>query len=143
MKIDRKRMELELRGRTLDVYILLLRSNEPLGVREVQRRLGMSSPSVAQHHLNKLLDLGLIERDRSNRYSATRLIDVSILAHFVKLGSTIIPRGTFYSSFFATFTLLYALIFYPEIDPYALILGTASTAAFVFESMRTWFRRPW
>jgi len=45
----------ELKGKTLLVYMYLLRSTEPtVGVREVQRSLGFSSPSVSSYHLNKL-----------------------------------------------------------------------------------------
>ncbi|MCS7142429.1 MAG: helix-turn-helix domain-containing protein [Aigarchaeota archaeon] len=143
MKEDRKRVESDLRGRTLEVYILLLRSNEPVGVREVQRKLGMSSPSVAQHHLDKLVGLGIVTKDESNRYSATRLVDASILSHFIKVGRFIMPRMTFYASFFATFTALYVFLTSPSLDPYAITLGITSTAIFVMESVRAWVKRPW
>src|SRR5690348_17904937 len=47
-------IESELKGLTLRVYWHLLKTkNETIGVRSIQRALGMSSPSVALHHLEK------------------------------------------------------------------------------------------
>jgi predicted DNA-binding transcriptional regulator len=36
-----------LKGTALDIYRLLLRSRKSLGIREIQRALKLSSPSVA------------------------------------------------------------------------------------------------
>ena len=55
---DRERIEYELRGKTLKVYLYILRQGKAVGVREVQRELGLSSPSVAFHHIEKLKTLG-------------------------------------------------------------------------------------
>lgn len=57
-------LEAELRGKTLRVYWYLLKhgGEHPIGVREVQRSLGFSSPSVALHHLEKLRDLKLLDK---------------------------------------------------------------------------------
>ncbi|MEM4726872.1 MAG: hypothetical protein QXD04_01275, partial [Candidatus Bathyarchaeia archaeon] len=62
MKRDDLQIESELKGKTLLVYMYLLKTNRPsIGVREVQRALKFSSPSVAAYHLNKLEELGLVE----------------------------------------------------------------------------------
>ncbi len=47
--------EYVLRGKTLKVYLYLLRHKQARGVSEVQHALGFSSPSIAVHHLDKLL----------------------------------------------------------------------------------------
>ena len=44
-----------LRGKTLEVYRYLLKSKNPVGIREVQRSLDLSTPSLASYHLNKNL----------------------------------------------------------------------------------------
>ncbi len=63
MSSDDEIIAAELKGKTLLVYMYLLRSNDPdVGVREVQRSLGFSSPSVSSYHLNKLRELGLVDR---------------------------------------------------------------------------------
>jgi len=47
---DETRLEFELRGKAWKVYWLLLKQGCSMSVREVQRALRFSSPSVAQHH---------------------------------------------------------------------------------------------
>src|SRR5438128_9962037 len=67
---ERERViESELKGVTLRVYWHILGSKrQAVGVRPVQRALGLSSPSVALHHLEKLRGLGLLDKDSSGEY---------------------------------------------------------------------------
>ena len=65
MASDEEIIESELKGKTLLVYMYILKSSDPtVGVREVQRALGFSSPSVSSYHLNKLHELGLVDSER-------------------------------------------------------------------------------
>ena len=59
----------EISGSTLRVYWYLLKKRENCGVREIQRALGFSSSSSAHYHLEKLVDKGLLTRDRYGGYS--------------------------------------------------------------------------
>ncbi|MCE7733598.1 MAG: hypothetical protein GPJ54_01890 [Candidatus Heimdallarchaeota archaeon] len=57
------------------VLILLHFKNNPdkeFGTRETQRILGMNSSSTVSLHINKLADLGLIEKSPSDRYYITQ-----------------------------------------------------------------------
>src|SRR5207245_11702239 len=64
-----KIIESELKGVTLRVYWHILGSKKQVvGVRAVQRALGLSSPSVALHHLEKLRGLGLLDKDSTGEY---------------------------------------------------------------------------
>jgi hypothetical protein len=48
----------KLKGNTLRAYWAILSTNEGLiGVRELQRQLGFSSPALAAYHLNKLEEI--------------------------------------------------------------------------------------
>jgi len=76
----------KLRGKTLQVYIYLLRRGEGVGVRELQRKLGFSSPSIAHHHLEKLREMGLVSKDQSGRYVVSEKVDVGILKMFMVIG---------------------------------------------------------
>lgn len=51
-----------LHGHSLEIYQLLLWTKAPLGAREIQRRLCLSSPSVAQYHLNKLKQRHIVKK---------------------------------------------------------------------------------
>ncbi|MEM4346579.1 MAG: helix-turn-helix domain-containing protein, partial [Candidatus Caldarchaeum sp.] len=79
MSSDRRRVEAELRGRSLDVFLYVMRAGRPVGVRDVQRGLGLSSPSVAYHHLEKLHSLGVLQKDEKGSYTAVEKVDVSVL----------------------------------------------------------------
>ncbi|MDJ0271137.1 MAG: hypothetical protein NYU39_00925 [Aigarchaeota archaeon] len=142
MSVDRRRVEAELRGRTFDVYIYVLKAGRPVGVRDVQRGLGLSSPSVAFHHLEKLHGLGVLEKDEKGAYRAVEKVDVSVLQSFILIGGKLLPRMAFYATLFITFTLLY-LITHPESpDLYAITLGAAASAVTLYEALRTWRKKP-
>src|SRR3989442_784787 len=79
-----KIIESELKGVTLRVYWHILGSKKQVvGVRAVQRALGLSSPSVALHHLEKLRGLGLLEKDSTGEYHLVEQVKVGVLQNFV------------------------------------------------------------
>jgi len=62
LKAEEESFEYALRGKAWKVYWLLLKTGRPMSVREVQKALHFSSPSVAQHHLEQLRELGLVQK---------------------------------------------------------------------------------
>ena len=132
----------DLRGKTLQVYVYLLKKNEPIGIREVQRSLGFSSPSVAFHHIEKLFNSGAIEKDNYGRYYLAKKVNIRVLQSFSKIGRFTLPRLGFYATFFSTFTLLYAAQFLGSSNIYALSFGLATTIAFWSETIRVWRKKP-
>ncbi len=74
-----------LKGRTMSVYALLL-THDKLGVREIQRQLNFSSPSLALHHLSKLSELELVDKDNHGDYFVIRTVKVGSLSLFVRIG---------------------------------------------------------
>jgi hypothetical protein len=134
----------ELKGNTLRVYWNLLNSSvEFIGPRQVQRELGFSSPSLAVYHLDKLLDLGLVEK-KSGEYKIKEIVDVGVLKQFMKWKGVIIPRHVTYATLISTLfifflTQLRSINFY---SLFALIFGSLSTAIFWYESIRVWQSRP-
>lgn len=143
MSADRRRVESELRGRTLEVFMYVVRAGRPTGVRDVQRGLGLSSPSVAHHHLEKLHSLGLLQKDERGSYMAAEKLDVSVLQTFIRVGGRFLPRMSFYAAFFTCFTILYVATHLNQPDMYALTLGLAAAAATTYESVRTWRKKAW
>ena len=136
-------VESQLRGTTLRVYWYILSQSNPVGVREVQRATGMSSPSVASHHLSKLVTLDLVEKLPDNSYEVKRLVKVGVLRNFITFRGRFLPRYVFAAFFFTAFTLFYALfttMAWPGLfDRYiALAVGTAATAFAWWESIRLW-----
>ena len=87
----------ELEGNTLNVYAFIVRADGPVGVRDVTRGIELSSTSVTHHHLQKLENLGLIEKNRYNQYILK--MKTPIEGH-VWVGKNLVPRLMFYSFFF-------------------------------------------
>jgi hypothetical protein len=99
----------ELEGNTLSVYAFIVRAGEPVGVRDVTRGAELSSTSVAHHQLQKLENLGLIEKDSFGRYTLKE--KASIEGH-VWVGKSLVPRLMFYAFFFmGAFTAEATIIF--------------------------------
>ncbi|RLG07683.1 MAG: hypothetical protein DRN59_00725 [Thaumarchaeota archaeon] len=133
----------KLRGKTLQVYLYLLRGGEAIGVRELQRILGFSSPSVAHHHLEKLKDMGLVSRDDRGRYRVVEKVDIGILKMFVMIGGRLIPRMIFYAVFITTLLILYLARNIPSPDPHAVALGILASLFLWIETIRLWRHRLW
>lgn len=139
----RERVEFALRGKTLKVYLYILGKGEPVGIREVQRALGFSSPSIAVHHLEKLRELGVVERDQYGRFVLARKVDVDVLRAFATIGRFTVPRLAFYAAFFTTATIFLMAFSGQGVSLQALLFGSASSIAFWYEAWRFWRRRPW
>jgi len=139
---QRDRVDFELRGKTLQVYAYLLRYGKAAGVREVQKELGFSSPSVAFHHLDKLVSLGVVEKDEYERYVLVKKVDSGILHSFVSFRGLTLPRLGFYAAFFTTVAAAYVFINRGGLDLYALVGTAGGAAAFWYEAWRVWRRKP-
>jgi len=142
--MDEKRVASELKGNTLRVYWHLLQSSKnSVGPREVQRKLGFSSPALAAYHLEKLLELGLVEKF-SGEYHLIKIVDVGVLKQFMKLRGFIIPRHVLYATMFTTLLAFY-LSQFREVNFYsifALIFGLLGTAILWYETIRVWRSKP-
>jgi len=113
-EFDLALLEAELKGKTLLVYWYMLRaSGFKVGVREVQRKLGFSSPSVAVYHLDKLESLGLVEKTVTGEYVLTSQVKTGLLRFFTRFGRFLVPRYMFYSVWFTTMLVSY-IIFYGQ-----------------------------
>ncbi len=145
-KFDMAFLESELKGKTLLIYwYLIQRSSHTCGIREIQRALSLSSPSVAVHHLDKLQDLGLVRKKPTGDYVLEEEVKVGILQFFTHLGRFIVPRYLFYSVLFTTMITAYvALCYFGQIYPsfYAVTFGLVAMLVFWFETIRLWRAKP-
>jgi len=139
---DMEKIEYELRGKTLKIYLYMLKQGKPVGVREVQRELGLSSPSVAFHHLEKLMRLKVVEQDQMDNYVIAKKVDPGILQAFVSVGRFSIPRVGFYAAFFTTVALAYIAYNLGGLDVFALVGTVGASAVFWYELFRIWKRKP-
>ena len=87
----------ELEGNTLTVYAYIVHIDKPVGTRDVTRGANLSSTSVAHRHLQKLENIGLIEK---NQYGDYILKEKASINGHVWVGKNLVPRLMFYSFFF-------------------------------------------
>jgi hypothetical protein len=115
-----------LRGLTLKIYKFILSNDKPVGIREVQRALNLSSPTLALYHMNKLEETGFIKKEL-NGYVADRIV----LENFVRLRSVLIPRNFFYTVFLVTSLIFLGVFLRPPIltREYVFSLGVLIIAA--------------
>lgn len=126
-------------GKTLDVYLCILTAEEGIGVRDIWRSLDFSSPSLAQYHVNKLLDLELIETDLDGKYRINDQESIEALRSFLLLRGMLIPRLTIYSALILGLLVSYVM-YWPWRgdfrDLVTLFIGLFSVGAFLFEAVK-------
>jgi hypothetical protein len=87
----------ELEGNTLSVYAYIVRANEPASVRDVVSGADLSSTSVAHHHLQKLENMNLIEKNSYGKYILKHKTSID---GYVWVGKSLLPRLMLYAFFF-------------------------------------------
>jgi hypothetical protein len=139
-------LESMLRGKTLLIYWYLLQQpTHTVGVREVQRALGLSSPSIAVHHLEKLQDLRLIRKKGTGEYVLEEEVKTGILRFFTRMGHFLVPRYLFYSVLFSTMLTAYAILcILSQTIPsfYTFAFGLIAAIIFWVETLRLWRAKP-
>lgn len=131
----------KLKGKTLQVYWYLLKNPKEASLREIQRGAGLSSPSLASYHLDKLESLGLIRVDSHGSFYLERNVKVGVLRYFVGSGKLLVPRHVFYAVFYTTLLLCYLAFFPLTTGPVSLLLLSVlgfGIATSWLESYRAW-----
>ncbi|MBT0159791.1 helix-turn-helix transcriptional regulator [Candidatus Bathyarchaeota archaeon A05DMB-2] len=126
-----------LRGTTLEVYLFLIKAGKPVGVREIQRALKLSSASVATYHLVKLEEAGLLRQEEGG-YTVTKVI----LKDTIRISHFLIPRYFFYSVFTALILIIELVFLRPSVIDRGYFIYTIATAIlfliFCFETVKKW-----
>lgn len=124
-----------LKGSTLEVYRFLLKSGKPVGTREIQRALNLSSPSLAAYHLTKLEEAGLLKKENGN-YAINKVV----LEDCVKVSRFLIPRFLFYAIFAVLLVVTELTLLRPTIITSFYFFATVGTLicalAFCYETAR-------
>jgi len=136
--------EEDLKGNTLRVYTYLFKVRRS-GIREAQRSLGFKSASLAQYHLDKLVDLGLASKDEMGNYILAKEVKIEALEQFLKIGTYIIPRFILYS---VMLTILFAYFVVAagmeisRLSVWAYVFAIAGLGITWYETIRAWRRTP-
>ncbi len=125
-----------LAGTTRKVYRFLLKANGPMRTTDVQRGLSLSTPSLAQYHLKKLEEMGLIHETQEGY-----VVEGVVVKHAFRLRRRLIPFQVAYAVFF-TITLvamlgLSRLWGLSSLDFIGILVNIAALLISVYEANRT------
>ena len=138
-----------LKGNTLRVYMHILKNknSDLIGVREIQRDLNLSSPTLSRYHLEKLHDMGLLGKSDDGSYSLLKEVKVDVLQPFITLGTFIIPRLFAYAVMISILFAYTVAVVIPsgnltELEFFAIVVGILSLSALWYETLRSWRNSP-
>jgi hypothetical protein len=105
----------------------------------MQKDLHLTSPSLAQYHIKKLVEMGLVQ-DTQEGYVVKKVV----LKSFFRIRNTILPFQVFYAVFFGSSLvalLLLLIVRRPEVvtsfDFVAIVVNVVALLASIYETRRT------
>lgn len=115
----------------------MLKQSKAMGISEVQKGLGLSSPSLAQYHIRKLLALGLIKEEGGGY-----VVDRVVVENFVRIRKISIPVQTAYVVFFGATLFILLVFFWPRASVYAVyflavVINAVALGVSIYEMMKT------
>ncbi|MDG6996728.1 MAG: winged helix-turn-helix transcriptional regulator, partial [Nitrososphaerota archaeon] len=117
------------------IYRYMYKAGKPLGIHELQRDLGLSSPSVASYHIKKLMEQGLVKEQEGGF-----VVDRVLFENMIRIRSSVIPFQTMYTVFFASPLVIMLTIFFPSsiTAPYlfAVFVNVAALGFFLYETIK-------
>ena len=136
----------DLTGATALVYwYLLKKGNNPAGVREIMRVLKFSSPSSATYHLEKLMTLGLIDKNEVGNYYVVKRVEIGLFKAFMIIRGHTIPKQLFYALATSVYIAVFLFLFWHLMNlasVVALLPGVVGCAIFWYETIVLWRRKP-
>jgi len=131
----------EVRGNALKVYLYLLRHG-PSELRDVQRGIGLSSPSLASYHLGKLSEAGFVTQDERGRYFAVKEASDRVLEGYSRMGPAIVPQLFFFALLFTILVTFFsfATLYASGFTPYLVAICAAMVLVLWYETVRLWRR---
>ena len=97
----------ELEGITLSVYLYVVRKGKPVGPRDAVKGAHLSSPSVAYRHLEKLEELGYLQKNEYGEYVTKGKPHIS---GYVWIGKRMTPKMLVYSLIFMSILIVELII---------------------------------
>ena len=129
-----------LTGNTAQVYRYAIKQRKPIGIREVQRALKLSSPTLAAYHLDKLEEAGLLKQT-----SEGYIVEKLVLENFVRLRQLLLPKYLFYFAVFATSVIFQLVLFRPSQLTREYLFSTSmlivASAYFAYETVTTLLKK--
>ncbi len=128
-------------GNTLRVYLYVLQSGAS-ELRDVQKSLGFSTPSLASYHLKKLVDAGYVSQDEHGHYLVLKDSTKELLEGYVHVGAAIVPQLFFFSVLFTAVIgfLAYMALSFPSYVPLLASASIAVVGVLWYQTVKVWRR---
>ena len=129
----------EIKGNTLKVYLYLLRHG-PSELRDIQRGIGLSSPSLVSYHLGKLSEAGFANQDEYGKYFAVKETSDKVLEGYSKMGPAIVPQMFFFALLFTILASFFSFMALSTTGFTTYLVGVCAVMILVFwyETVRLW-----
>lgn len=123
----------QIKGKTLEVYYFLVTQSGKYGVREIQRELNYSSPSLAAYHLDRLLNFKLVNKTNDGKYFVDGDIEeLGELQRYIVVMGTYIPKILLYSyqAFLSIFVAIFFWVF--DVRPFIWMIYFVGSSVLFF-----------
>jgi len=121
---------------TLRVYRYLYKQGRPVGAHEVQKGLGLSSPSLAYYHLRKLVEEGLAKEE-----NGSYVVDKVLFENMIRIRRSVIPFETTYLALFISTLVILLTVFRPnpvtQLYVFSLLINAAAVGVFGYETLKS------
>ena len=131
-----------IKGNTVRVYLFLLR-NGPCELRDVQRGLKLSTPSLAFYHLSKLVQSSYVKQTEDGRYMVVTDISADLLDGYVKFGRQMVPQLLILTIIFTAILAYYAYLVWRlplDLDDAVTAVYSLSIIVLWYEAIKAWRR---
>lgn len=126
-----------LTGTTLHVYRYLFKMGTPTGIREIQRGLNLSSTSVVEYHVKKLVSMGLVKSTENSQY----FVDTIVFENMIRIRRSLIPIQMGYLAFFVTSFVILWFVLRPSTITndyiFGLVIAAVGCGIFGYEAVST------
>ena len=112
----------ELNETLFSTYVYLVKTSRPVGPRDLMRGANLSSPSVAYRNLQRLTDLGYVNKDDYGNYIVKKKVG---LRGYVWVGRHLVPRFAIFGFIFVGVVVAELAVLVPH-----LVLGSPVQESF-------------
>jgi hypothetical protein len=129
-----------LSGTTRRVYRYIYRRG-PAKLHDIQRDLRLSSPSLADYHVQKLLSMRLIREEKAQDGAAVGFVaEEAVFEAMVRIRRTVIPLRATASAFFAVALVLLVTILRPgyisSTYVFSLVVTVVALSTSLYETVK-------
>jgi predicted DNA-binding transcriptional regulator len=129
-----------LTGTTRRVYRYIYRHG-PVRLHEIQRDLKLSSSSISDYHVQKLLRMKLIREEAAQDGAAGYVAEEAVFEAMLRIRRTVIPLWTTASDFFAAALVVLVTILRPPVIGstylFSLVVAVVALSISVYETVRS------